>query len=268
MGGLEVRKVVVVPHPTTNCLHTGWLEGDTESMVVVVGCRDQDASITILSTTLPTRLLDLAVKDGATRVVEGLGENMEDSRQRRAAYNDDYEDFDDYGLSFELPDDPFITALDGDIELPKSVEYKIRLVYDLRLFQYFNYDHSAAKEWVEQVVELTRPRLAALDIPVKLRVIGEPQFVKESVAITTRDNLRLSHKFFVKDDFVTVSLFTETLSHGTHGIAGVGLGCRAPSYDGAPLQPTALSSLWTKEDRDFHAASTHAHELGHTLGLR
>ena len=55
VGGLEVRKVVVVPHPTTNCLHTGWLEGDTESMVVVVGCRDQDASITILSTTLPTR---------------------------------------------------------------------------------------------------------------------------------------------------------------------------------------------------------------------
>ena len=38
-----------------------------------------------------------------------------------------------------------ICALDGDIELPKSVEYKIRLVYDLRLFQY---DHSAAKEWV------------------------------------------------------------------------------------------------------------------------
>ena len=212
MGGLEVRKVVVVPHPTTNCLHTGWLEGDTESMVVV-GCRDQDASITILSTTLPTRLLDLAVKDGATRVVEGLGENMEDSRQRRAAYNDDYEDYDDYGLSFELPDDPFITALDGDIELPKSVEYKIRLVYDLRLFQYFNYDHRAAKEWVEQVVELTRPRFAALNIPFRLQVIGEPQFLMESISIT-KDIMRLSHKFFVKDDFVMVSLFSEALGPG------------------------------------------------------
>jgi len=267
VAGLEVRRVVVVPHPTTNCLHTGWLEGDMESMVVVVGCRDQEASITILSTTLPTRLLDLAVKDGATRVVEGLDENIEDSRQRRAAYNEDYEDYEDYGLSFELPDDPFITALDGEIELPKSVEYRIRLVYDLRLFQHFKYDHSAAKEWVKQVVELTRPRLAALDIPVKLQVIGEPQFEKESIAIV-RDIRRLSEEFFVKDDFVTVSLFTEALGPGAHGIAGVGSACRAIYPGRAPMQPTALSSLWTEKDRDFHAASTHAHELGHTLGLR
>ena len=214
MASLEVRRVVVVPHPTTNCLHTGWLEGDMESMVVVVGCRDQENSITILSTTLPTRLLDLAVKDGATRVVEGLGENMEDSRQRRAANNEDYtdyEDYEDYGLSVELPDDPFITALDGEIELPKSVEYRIRLVYDLRLFQHFKYDHSAAKEWVKQVVELTRPRLTALDIPVKLQVIGEPQYLKESVAISNKDTVKISNKYFVKEDFVTVSLFTEVL---------------------------------------------------------
>ena len=70
-----------------------------------------------------------------------------------------------------------------------------------------------AKEWVGQVVELTRPRFAALNIPFRLQVIGEPQFLMESISIT-KDIMRLSHKFFVKDDFVTVSLFSEALGPG------------------------------------------------------
>merc|ERR1712129_57835 len=75
--------------------------------------------------------------------------------------------------------------------------------------------------------------------------MGEPQFLKESVAISLRDTVKISHKYFVKEDFVTVSLFTEALGLASHGIAGVGSGCRAISlklYGGVPMQPTALSS--------------------------
>ena len=118
------------------------------------------------------------------------------------------------------------------------------------------------------MVELTRPRMAALDIPVKLQVTGEPEYVKETIQFTKRSLLKLSQNYFVKDDFIVESLFTAANPIGIHGMAFVGSACRDTPIGGAPIQPLAFSSLWSKEDRDFHAASTHAHELGHTLGLR
>ena len=63
--------------------------------------------------------------------------------------------------------------------LPQSVTLPIALRYDNSLLRDFNNDHSKAKQWLDRVVQLAKPKMKLIDITVHLKVIGVEHYNKD-----------------------------------------------------------------------------------------
>ena len=120
------------------------------------------------------------------------------------------------------------------------------------------------------MVELTRVRLAnpTLDVAVLLQLEGDVQFVDRRINIENKANItravqELQDSVFVRNEGVTHSFFTDGLSpKRVHGVGLTGGGCRTD------LGAVLVASQWSRRNDLVMAASTHAHELGHTMGMR
>ena len=108
--GVRVE-VLLTPHPSVACLHSGVVDGSPGSLAAVAGCRGGDTTITLAAATLPAGIVDLVTVDGVTRVVGEQGERRrrevleeeeegeEDFPDSEGAADEDYEY--DYGLEVE-----------------------------------------------------------------------------------------------------------------------------------------------------------------------
>ena len=63
--------------------------------------------------------------------------------------------------------------------LPQSLTLPIALRYDNSLLRDFNNDHSKAKQWLDRVVQLAKPKMKLIDITVHLKVIGVEHYNKD-----------------------------------------------------------------------------------------
>ena len=270
----EVAVLLLTPHPTVPCLYSGVVERHpTSSLVAVAGCRGQEeqVTVTIAAPTLPTGLATLVMEGGATREVEGEGR-----RARREAGDceegdcDDWDYEQDWGVQFDLPEDPFPLDLDEELVMPKAATYKVALKYDNQLLAKFGGDHQAARRWVTRVITQTEPRLLNLKVPISLQVLGEPQHLEETIdmptptdALRTLQHLERSH--FKEDDFTTHIFFTNTRGKKIHGATFSGIGCQQLTRR---LGSASISSHYSTKDDLLNSAATTAHEIGHTLGMR
>jgi hypothetical protein len=66
---------------------------------------------------------------------------------------------------------------------PTEVILKISARYDLSLLEHFRGNHAAARQWVQRVVELAKPRLshATLNVRVQLQLVDELSHVPQRI---------------------------------------------------------------------------------------
>ena len=112
-----------------------------------------------------------------------------------------------------------------------------------------------------EIVQLRVPAATAAALPLPA---AEASVVRlENKANITRAVQELSDSVFVRNEGVTHSFFTDGLSpKRVHGVGQTGGGCRTD------LGAVLVASQWSRRNDLVMAASTHAHELGHTMGMR
>ena len=159
--------------------------------------------------------------------------------------------------TIEPPPDPNHVAAYGDGPLPESFELPLVMMYDSSVQASHGYLPSAVKAWVNEVVELTKPRLALFrpsSIRLKvLRVDNWPGVFK----IGPKQLKKLVKDRSNKKDLIM--LLVGPAFHRNKGNAVLGAACREDGY---------AFGMVEARNNDTETARILAHEIGHTLGMR
>jgi len=238
-----------IPGWKTSCLFTGKLEGDLDSEVSVSGCHNSNETmVSIASSLLPDGFVELMIVDGNTKNMDSAnifgeteGESMENSTP-------------DYVYP---PADPFEWAVSPwSGPLPSTVVLKTNIKYDNSLLEHFGYSHEKTKDWINDVVQRTKPMMSHYSLTIKVALeIGEVTHIDETLRANNHTIYYLAQ---TKKHNSLTSYFCK--DHGrdtTGGIAFVGFACN-PSW-AININELAYS--------DHETARTFAHELGHNIGM-
>ena len=236
----------------TPCLFSGTVEQDQRSVVAVTGCKESpETDVTIASSLVPGGLVDLVIVNGSTFTVK---EDTSSTEDRTLGARDD---------CLEPPADPHSSQhhLAAGSAMPTQVVLKTYMRYDNTLLRKFGGSHTATKQWLSRVVEMSRPRLlhSSLDTGLQLQVVGEMKHNKEDIQadFTTIDRLARNPK-----ERGLVSYFGYQLGGGLVGIAFIGTACRQDGY------AVNINELFTSTNTEVNTARVWVHELGHNIGMR
>jgi len=239
-----------IPDWKTPCLFTGKLEGDLDSDVSVSGCHDSNETmVSIASSLLPDGFVELMIVDGNTKNMDSAnifgeteGESMENSTP-------------DYVYP---PADPFEWAVSPwSGPLPSTVVLKTNIKYDNSLLEHFGYSHEKTKDWINDVVQRTKPMMSHYSLTIKVALeVGEVTHIDETLRANNHTiyYLRQSQNhnsltsYFCKDNDGRDT---------TRGIAFFRAACSRRSA-------ISINELLYS---DHHTAQVFAHELGHNIGM-
>ena len=172
---------------------------------------------------------------------------------------DDFDTFEEEDDTIEPPPDPNPVAALEDGPMPKSFELPLVMMYDSNVQASHGYRPSDVKTWVNRVVELTKPRLAALT-PSSIRLnVTKVEHWPGRFKVNSKQLKKLA----LGEDHPNKKHLTMLLVGGTigrrKGNAVLGSACREDGY--------AFGMLKDMKN-DTKTARVLAHEIGHTLGMR
>jgi len=256
---IEERQRNILLTPTTNipgwktsCLFKGKIKGDLDSKVSVSGCHNSNETmVSIASSLLPDGFVELMIVDGNTKNMESpiisgeteVEESMENSTP-------------DY---IDPPADPFesdVSPWSGP--LPSTVALKTDIKYDNSLLEHFDYSHEKTKDWLNRVVQLTKPMMSHNSLTIKVTLeIGEITHIDETLEA---DNDTIDYLAQTKNHNSLTSYFCkDNTRDGTGGMAFLGTACK-------PRWAININEIATYSDHE--TAKTFAHELGHNIGMQ
>merc|ERR1719153_583399 len=248
------KKRTIVLTPTTNipglntpCLFKGRLEGDSSSVVSVSGCPDTDTLVSI-STSLLRGVLDLSL------TVAGIAKNIV---AETVTDKSNEEVPNDYLVA--PPEKGATKSAVWEGEMPSKVFLRTNIGYDNSLLKHFRNSHKKTKDWINKVVELTKPRLAhkSLGMVVDLK-IGEVGHIDETIEASEKDIEFLKDKRYRS----LTSFFCKDIGRGITGLAYIGEACRKDGY------AININELYSLVHSELKTANFFAHELGHNIGMR
>ena len=249
---------------STPCLFSGKLDADPYSVVAVSGCKDsREVSISIASRMLPNGLVDLSINNGTTYIIAEDSNTdanaddmaMDSNRFKRQAVLQRSEE--DYLIP---PPDPnqFAHNFVGSDILPEAVILKTSIRYDTSLLQKFGGSHTGTKQWINRVLELTKPRLSLLNIAIQLKVVGNMEHHNEVIKADSNTINRLRLETQPKS---LVSYFSADIGSGIIGIAYIGAACYTNGY------AININEYYREANSELSTARVFAHELGHNVGM-
>jgi len=155
------------------------------------------------------------------------------------------------------PADPFEWAVSPwSGPLPSTVVLKTDIKYDNSLLEHFGYSHEKTKDWIKDVVQLTKPMMSHNSLSIKVALeIGEISHIDETLEA---DNHTIYYLAQTKNHKSLTSYFCkDNRRRGPTGIAFRGSACN--------MWAVNINELSTYSDRE--TAKTFAHELGHNIGM-
>ena len=249
-----------IPGQVTPCLFSGSLKNDPKSTVAVSGCSySLQTSMTISSQLLPEGLIDLVIVNGTTyEDVEDLELNMNGfendayqpkARMKRQAFTNEGQDV------FIAPRNPTPVRSAFTGPLPAKVSLKTAIKYDISLKENFGNSDSQTKDWINRVVELTKPRMmdSSINLPIEIKV-GKVDFLNRRIKADGASIRSL------RPNSLT-SYFCKDLGGGTVGVAYLETACRTDGFG------VNINELFTLTNSELATARVFAHELGHNIGM-
>jgi len=237
----------------TPCLFTGSLDNDQESEVTIVGCREEsEVIVEILSKTEAGGILELIIANGKT--YKAAADDTSWEGKADDAPVPEYNPEEDDGLAAQ------IGPRDG--RLPQSVTLEISLRYDNSLLAEFGNNPTEVKYWLSRVVELAKPRMAAIDLGVHLKVVGTVEHFKKNIEATDEwiHHIARTENRGMRGP---ISYFSGARGRNGqprgHGIAFVGAACG-----------TSGTQININEKAKTNGATARllSHELGHNIGMQ
>jgi len=255
---------------TTPCLFAGIIENDPHSVVAVSGCHDsEEISISIASSKVPGGLVDVVIVNeiGNIPKAETRAEDM-----RIFEFNSNREEegfFIINDVAVPPPESAKLMAshivLMANARLPKKVVLETKIKYDKSLLRQFRGSHTKAKQWIDRVIELTRPRMTlhTLKMGVEIKLVGNIEY--EDISIKA-DSPSIQYLGYNKRPKSMESWFAADICQPgqwcTLGIAYLSAACRK---DGLAVN---INEYYVKRTSELHTARTYAHELGHNIGMK
>lgn len=170
---------------------------------------------------------------------------------------DDFDTFEEEDDTIEPPPDPNPVAALEDGPMPKSFELPLVMMYDSNVQASHGFLPSAVETWVHRVVELTKPRLAALR-PSTIRLnVRKIEHWPGTFEVNSKQLKKLARGRPNKRH-LSMLLVGGTIGR-RKGNAVLGSACREDGY--------AFGMLKDMKN-DTKTARVLAHEIGHTLGMR
>merc|ERR1719319_1346151 len=217
-------------------------------------------------------MMDFFITNGTSQVLE---EEEEPARSKRASgYEDGYDGYDgfdgygydekseDYYYTYEDGQDDVLEALydpnriagDFDGPLPSSIEVEVAVRYDLTLLAYFKGNKTLTKNWLTNVLNLAKPRLAhpSLKVQINLKldsIDSEDRYIDASILSQELAILEETRK----RESLVFTYFGLALGSGLHGIARIGSLCHSK------IQPVTITELFRKKLSELSSAKTFAH---------
>jgi len=156
------------------------------------------------------------------------------------------------------PADPFEWAVhpwSGPI--PSTVVLKTNIKYDNSLLQHFGYSHKKTKDWINRVVQLTKPMMSHNSLSIKVALeMREVTHIDETLKA---NNYTIYYLQQTKRHNSLTSYFCKDNGRdSTRGIAFNGAAC-------SRLSAISINELLYS---DHHTAKVFAHELGHIIGMQ
>jgi len=239
-----------IPGWKTSCLFTGKLEGDLDSEVSVSGCHNSNETmVSIASSLLPDGFVELMIVDGNTKNMDSAnifgeteGESMENSTP-------------DYVYPSADPIEWAVSPWSGP--LPSTVVLKTNIKYDNSLLEHFGYSHEKTKDWINDVVQRTKPMMSHYSLTIKVALeVGEVTHIDETLRANNHTIYYLQQ---TKNHNSLTSYFCKDNDgrDTTRGIAFFRTACSRRSA----ININELSYS------DHETARIFAHELGHNIGM-
>ena len=275
-GGNETDVIVLsptsnIPNLNTPCLFSGKLQRDPKSIVAVSGCID-DAAVSISFSSgsfLQGGVFDLTIVDGVTY---NLGNEFGAGRRRKrqignyddyllapSVSNSDLNEIEDEEADFVYPPpNPKAVGAAFTGPLPDSVILTTDISYDQTLLEHFSNSQQKTKEWLDRVIELTKPKMShdSLEMPVILKV-GKIDSIDEEIKANQENIYNLQAKQLSS----LTSFFCKDIGSGIVGIAFLGTACRTDGY------AININEMYTNTNSELLTSKTFAHELGHNIGM-
>merc|ERR1712215_228716 len=156
------------------------------------------------------------------------------------------------------PADPFewfVSPWSGP--LPSTVVLKTNIKYDNSLLEHFGYSHKKTKDWINDVVQRTKPMMLHNSLTIKVALeIGEVTHIDETLRANNHTIYYLEQ---TKNHNSPTSYFCKDNDgrDTTRGIAFFRAACSRRSA-------ISINELLYS---DHHTAQVFAHELGHIIGM-
>lgn len=238
-----------IPGVKVDCLFSGKLDKDADSLVTVSGCKDDDeVTVSIASKLVPNGLIDFLMAGGKTSVIEEY--NTSNGTARALEYENDV---------LEPPAETGAVAAVFSGTLPQAVTLRTVLWYDRSLLGKFGNNHDSTKQWLSRMVELAKPRLAEPSLQIKVNIVIERASYISRTMKADYSNIRALARYNVGK---INSYFCYDLGGGILGIAYVGTACRTDGY------AVNINEYFQNTNSELTSARVWVHELGHNVGMR
>ena len=245
-----LKQTSSIPGEVTPCLFDGVLASGEEAVISVSGCRDD--SETLVSMSYKTMLIDLVLKDGVTKKLDhDYTPNISEAKE---------------DISLQAPRDP---VLDWSSDqpftgpMPKGVDVHTKILYDRNLLEHFGNNHNKTKDWLNRVLQLSKPELQHSSLNTKINLIVDAILYKD-IRIQADDQSLKSSEFtrVNENERTLIGAFTYSgLLGGRVGVAMIGTACRTDGFG------TMITELWREDNSEYHSSRTYVHQLGHSLGM-